>query len=266
MLGHTFYHGLIRKYVALFGTLFNDIYINRPDQEKNVTHTIKVPISYGPREKTLARALGDPDLNKMPAIQLPRMSFELLDLSYASSRKLNTLGKRYKVDSGSPDELKYQYNPVPYDFRFTLSIMVKNADDGTRIVEQILPYFTPEWTTTVHLVPEMGIVMDIPVVLSDVSVSDDYESNFETRRAIIWTLTFTLKGYLFGPVRRGSVIKFTETNIFNSLAANTQLQAVNVQPGLTANGQPTTDANSSISVESIDAEDNFGYVVSITEP
>jgi hypothetical protein len=112
----------------------------------------------------------------------------------------------------------------------------------------------------------MGIVMDIPVVLSDVSVSDDYEGNFETRRAIIWTLTFTLKGYLFGPVRRGSVIKFTETNIFNSLVANTQLQAVNVQPGLTANGQPTTDANSSISVESIDAEDNFGYVVTITEP
>jgi len=266
MLGHTFYHGLIRKYVALFGTLFNDIYINRPDTDKNITRSVKVPISYGPREKTLARVTSDPDLNRMPAIQLPRMSFEMLDLTYASARKLNTLGKRYKVDSGSPDELKYQYNPVPYDFSFTLSIMVKNADDGTRIVEQILPYFTPEWTTTVHLVPEMGIVMDIPVVLNDVSVSDDYEGGFENRRAIIWTLTFTMKGYLFGPVRRGSVVKFAETNFFNALAANTQLQTIEVQPGLTANGQPTTNANTSISVESIDADDNFGYVVTITEP
>jgi hypothetical protein len=202
----------------------------------------------------------------MPAIQLPRMSFELLDMTYATSRKLNTLGKRYKVDPGSPNDLKYQYNPVPYDLRFSLSIMVKNTDDGTRIVEQILPYFTPEWTTTVHLIPEMDIVMDIPIVLTDVSVSDDYEGNFEQRRAVIWTLNFTLKGYLFGPVRRGGVIKFTETNIYNSLAANVQLQTVGIQPGLTANGQPTSNANTSVGIESIDAQDNFGYVVTITEP
>lgn len=264
MFGHTFYHGLVRKYVTLFGTLFNDIVITRPDPEHNVIHTTQVPLAYGPREKTLARVVADPSLNRQPAIVLPRMSFEMKDMTYAGERKLNTLGKRYKQSTTDPNSLKYQYNPVPYDINFELSIMVKNADDGTRIIEQILPFFTPEWTTTVHLIPEMDLVMDIPIVLNSVTVTDDYEGNYETRRSIIWTLTFTLKGYLFGPVRTNNVIKFATTDFFNSLAANTSLESMDTRPGLTANGTPTTNSAATVPLDTIDSTDNYGYIVTVT--
>jgi hypothetical protein len=266
MFGHTYYHSLIRKYVTLFGTLFNDIYINHPDDPHNVTRTIKVPISYGPKEKVLARLTADPSLNRMPAIVLPRMSFEIKDMQYAPDRKLNTVGKRYATDASDSSKIKYQYNPVPYDIDFTLSIMVKNADDGTRIVEQILPFFTPEWTTTVELIPELSIVMDIPLVLNDVSVEDDYEGDFENRRSLIWTLNFTMKAYLYGPVRRGTIIKFANTNLFNSLVANDQLATINTRPGLTANGQPTSSANSSVDVVYIFPGDDYGYIITKNDP
>lgn len=265
MFGHTYYHATIKKYVALFGTLFNDIYYNRPDTTHGVINTIKVPIAYGPREKTLARLTADPNLDRMPAISLPRMSFEITDLKYAPTRKLNTLGKRYAKDSLDPDVLKYAYNPVPYDVNFTLSIMVKNTDDGTRIVEQILPFFTPEWTTTVELIPELNFVMDIPIVLNDVTLLDEYESNFEIRRVLTWTMTFTLKGYLFGPVRKGGIIKFANTNVFNTLTANDALVNVNVQPGLTANGEPTTNAEASVALSYIFPDDDYGYIVTKTD-
>ena len=137
MFGHTYYHGVVRKYVALFGTLFNEIYLNRYDPDSDFTQSVKVPINYGPREKVLARVVSDPELNKMPAIQLPRMTFEIASMSYASNRKLNTIGRRQKQDASDPNKLSYQYNPVPYDIGFTLSIIVKNADDGANIVANI---------------------------------------------------------------------------------------------------------------------------------
>lgn len=265
MFGHTFYHGLIRKYVALFGTLFNDIYINRPDSDRNIINTIKVPIAYGPSDKTLARLDGDPSLNKMPAIQLPRMAFEIDRISYASERKLPTVNKA-KISSlnNDKDKLKYLYNPVPYDIEFSLYIMVKNTDDGTRIVEQILPFFTPEWTVTAQLISDPQIVLDIPVILTNVNIQDDYENNFETRRVLIWTLNFTLKGYLFGPVRKATIIKFANTNIYTPMTANTPVLTVNVRPGLNANGDPTTVANDSVDASLISVNDDFGYIVTKT--
>jgi hypothetical protein len=267
MFGHTYYHGVIRKYVALFGTLFNDVYVNRYDSKSDMTQSVKVPINYGPREKVLARVVSDPELNKMPAIQLPRMTFEITNMSYASSRKLNTLGKRYKQDTTDANKLLYQYNPVPYDISFTLSVIVKNADDGANIIEQILPFFTPEWTTTVHIIPEMDITVDIPVVLNSVEVQDDYEGNFETRRSLIWTLNFTMKAYVFGPVRKSSIIKFANTNIYDTTSApNTHLSSVDVRPGLTANGTPTSDAELTISLNEIESIDDYGYIKTVTNP
>lgn len=266
MFGHTFYHSLIRKYVTLFGTLFNDIYIIRPDDAHNIERTVKVPISYGPHEKVLARVQSDPLLNKMSAITLPRMAFEMNDIQYAPERKLSTVGKRYKVEPNDANKIKYQYNPVPYDINFTLSVMVKNADDGTRIIEQILPFFTPEWISTVHLIPEMDVVMDIPLVLNDVRVQDDYEGNFETRRSIVWTLTFTMKAYLYGPVRKGTIIKYANTNFFNSLSANTQLANLNTLPGLTANGTPTSNASNSVDTVYIFPGDDYGYIITKNDP
>jgi len=266
MFGHTFYHGLIKKYVSLFGTLFNDVYINIPDDaDTNQIRTIKVPISYGPREKVLARVTADPALNRMPAVVLPRMSFEMGSIAYAPDRKLNTLGKRASIDALSVDRLKYVYNPVPYDISFTLSIMVKNAEDGTRIVEQILPFFTPEWTTTVELLPDMDITADIPLVLNSIDVQDDYEGDFDKRRAIVWTLGFTMKVYMYGPVRRGAIVKFANTNFYTSTTANVQVSSSDIRPGLTANGEPTTSSANSVGIAYIDAQDNYGYIVTRTD-
>ena len=143
MFGHTFYHGTIRRYVVLFGTLFNDIYLNRPDTTHNQIKSVKVPIAYGPREKVLARLTADPSLDRPTAISLPRISFEITDIQYAPERKMNTIGKRYKKYGEDADIMMYQYNPVPYNINFSMSIIVKNTDDGTRIIEQILPFFTP---------------------------------------------------------------------------------------------------------------------------
>ena len=173
MFGHDYYYGSIRKYVALFGTLFNDIHVIRDNTSRNLKQTIKVPVTYGPREKVLARLTQDPDLNRMPAITLPRMSFEITNVTYAATRKLNTVGRRVAQNQDYPSKLNYAYNPVPYDIAFTLSIIVKNADDGAQIVEQILPFFTPEWTTTVELIPELNAVYDIPLVLNDVRSEDN---------------------------------------------------------------------------------------------
>lgn len=266
MFGHTFYHGSIRRYVVLFGTLFNDIIINRPDPAHNEIHTIKVPVTYGPKEKVLARLTQDPNLNRKTAIQLPVISFEMTDIQYDGSRKLNTIGKRYKKDGSDPNKMYYQYNPVPYNISFSLSILVKNTDDGTRIIEQILPFFTPEWTATVNLVPEMDISMDIPIILGDVTLSDSYEGDFETRRSQEWNLTFTLKGYLFGPVHRAGIIKFANSSIYNAISGNTELSNVTVEPGLLANGSPTTSADLTISRELIYPDDDFGYIVRYDEP
>lgn len=275
MLGHTFYHNTIRKYVILFGTLFNDIHINREDTAHGVTRTIKVPISYGPKEKMLARLDADPDL-KRPAIVLPRMSFELTDLNYGPTRKLNTIGKIVAANPDDANAAKYQYTPVPYDLNFILSIAVKNADDGTRILEQILPFFTPNWSSTVDLIPELGIRLDIPIVLNAVSSEDTYEGNFEERRAIVWTLSFTMKGYIFGPTRptngsnSGQLIKLanvnfydtsTYTNIDNAVGNLDVVENIQITPGMLANGSPTSNASLSVSSDQINANDNYGYII-----
>lgn len=214
MFNQTFYHDTIRKYVILFGTIFNDVYVQKTEGGE-VIRNYKVPISYGPKEKFLVRIEQDPNLNKPFAIQLPRMAFEMTKLSYAAERKLPTINKISVVDPTDPNKLLYQYVPTPYDFNFTLHIMVKRADDGTRILEQILPYFTPDWTPTMNLDSTMRHKYDIPIILNNVNMTDTYEGNFTERRALTWTLDFTLKGYVFGPTRSASQIKTSTINIYN---------------------------------------------------
>jgi hypothetical protein len=222
MFGRTFYHDTLRKYVILFGTLFNDIQINREDSSGNVKQVIKVPLSYGPREKFLARIEGidgGRDPQEQPfSIVLPRMGFEVTGFQYASERKLPTRNKFTTVELNDVHGKRkmYRYNPVPYDINFSLSIFVKNTTDGTRIIEQILPYFTPEWTTTVQLTEEPDITLDVPLVLTGSNQDDVYEGGFEERRALIWTLDFTMKGVFFGPTYRESVIKLANTQIFDA--------------------------------------------------
>lgn len=272
MFGHTWYFSTIRKYVILFGTLFNDIHIVRTNAAGTTTHLLKVPLSYAPKEKMMARLDNDPNIDRETAVLLPRMSFEMTNVSYDGTRKLNTLG-RIAVKDASANKLKYQYNPVPYNFDFTLQIYVKNAEDGTKILEQILPFFTPEWTSTVNLIPEMNVTMDIPVVMNNISVEDTYEGSFETRRALIWTLNFTLKGYIYGPIKKTSVIKFANTTFYIPDPRITELRdavgntapndRVTVAPGLDANGNPTSNASLSIDRNLIEADDDFGFITNV---
>ena len=267
-----FYFSTIRKYIILFGTLFNNIYISRTDKNGNTTFIERVPITYGPKDKMLTRVVQDPNIDRPTATYpLPMMSFEMTGFDYDGSRKLQTVNRIAVVDPDSNDKNKYQYAPVPYNIGFQLNILVKNAEDGNKIVEQILPYFTPDWTTSAHLIPEMNVTMDIPVVLNRVNLDDVYEGDFKERRSLVWTLDFTLKGYLYGPTKKTKIIKFANTEFFvvkDTSSANTSnpvVTYIQVQPGLTANGEPTSNSSLSIPVADIVATDDFGYVTTITE-
>jgi hypothetical protein len=194
MFGTYFYHQISRKMVVAFGSLFNTIEVRKTDSSDAVTEVIKIPLSYGPKDKMLTRISSDPNLNPKVALTVPRMGFELLSMTYDSVRKLNTLNRNVKKGTTG---LKKQFNPVPYNWEFSLYIFVKNAEDGTQILEQILPFFTPEFTVTMNLVSSMEEVRDIPLVLNSVTSEDTYEGDFATRRSIIWTLSFTMKGFLY---------------------------------------------------------------------
>jgi len=210
-----FYFSLIRKYIIAFGTLFNNIYITRTDKNGNVTLIERVPITYGPKDKMLTRVVQDPNIDRPTAVYpLPMMSFEMTRFDYDGSRKLQTINRNAYNDPDDKSKRRYQYNPVPYNIGFQLNILVKNSEDGTKIVEQILPYFTPDWTLTANLIPEMGIKHDIPIILNRVNLDDVYDGNFEQRRSMVWNLDFTLKGYLYGPVKKTKIIKYANTQFF----------------------------------------------------
>lgn len=200
-----FYHEILRRTIISFGTLFNNISIQHKNDSGDITSIIKVPLAYGPTQKFLARLEQEPDLNKPIQITLPRMSFEFVGLNYDNSRKVTTTQTFFSKDSNS--ELRRSYMPVPYNMEFELSIMTKQNDDMLQIVEQILPYFQPGFTLTVDLVDQIGEKRDIPVILNNISMEDDYEGDFSTRRSLVYTLNFTAKTYLFGPVSDTSLSK-----------------------------------------------------------
>jgi len=199
-----FYHEIIRKTVVSFGTLFNGISIKHKNDDEDTVSQIRVPLGYGPTQKFLARLQQVPDLNKPVQMNLPRMSFELIGMSYDPTRKLTTTQTFLTRDINN-NQIKSSYLPVPYNLNFELSIMTKLNDDMLQIVEQILPYFQPNYTLTVDLVKEIGEKRDIPIVLDNISMTDNYEGDFTERRALIYTLKFTAKTYLFGPVSSDSI-------------------------------------------------------------
>lgn len=280
MFTNPFYFSLIRKYTILCGTLFNNIHITRNDKDGNQSALLRVPIMYAPKDKMLARVIQDPGLDRPSATApLPLISFELGKMSYDGSRKLNTVGQVVVKDPENPNVMKQQYNPVPYNIDFKVYIYAKNTEDGTKIIEQILPYFTPDWTTTVELIPEMNISMDVPIILNNIGYEDTYAGDFTDRRAIIWSLDLTLKGYLYGPVKKSGIIKFINTNYFTPTVADGKLstavgatpiaEKVTIQPGLTANGEPinyygqyTTNLGT-LPYTEIDADDNFGHITMV---
>ena len=264
MLGHDYYHESIRKYVIYFGTMFNDLRIKRRNTDGNVIQNIKVPVTYAPREKMTSRLEGNLDLQNQESILLPRISFEMVSLQYAPERKLNTLNRYSSVDAADGNKKKSMWQPVPYDINFDLNLYVKYAEDGTQLLEQILPFFTPEWTGTLNLIPEMDIKMDVPIVLQSMSSQDTYEGDYETRRALIWNLNFVMKAYMFGPVTSSSVIKEANVQFFSSNTtggyANTPSAAVKTKPGLDQFRNPTTNSQLTIAVGGILSNDNYAVI------
>lgn len=212
-----FYFGSIRKLVSSFGTLFNDIKIERKNDNGDVVQTIKVPITYGPKEKWYVFNTQDPNSgdtvnsNKLKAIW-PRMSFELFNMIYDPDRKLNSMGMNVVTNTNNK-VLRSQYNPVPYNMQFKLHIGSRNIDDSLMILEQILVFFTPDFTITIEEMPDLNIIKDIPIIFNGMENNIDYEGDFSGIRTIVWTLAFTVKGYLYPPVMQTKIIRDSTANI-----------------------------------------------------
>ena len=245
MLGQQFYHETIRNIVVAFGTLFNDIQLVRKDNNGTITQTMKVPLAYGPREKFLVRLREDADLTKQVAITLPRIGFEIKNLAYDSTRKMSRVQRFKKVKGANTKQLDTQYMPVPYNLEFELYILAKQSDDALQIVEQILPYFQPDYALTINDMSDMGISRDVPIVLNSIGYEDTYDGDFTTRRALTYTLSFTTKFYLYGPVTSAKVIKTVQVDQYTDLPDQSpkREQRYKVVPN------PT----------SADADDDFGF-------
>lgn len=265
MFESTFHHDLMRKYTVYFGSLFNDILIQRTTSN-NQTQVLKVPLSYAPRNKMMSRLneFTDLDNTRDIAVQLPRMSFEMITMSYDGSRKLPTMNKVTTLTDSDEKSVNSFYAPVPYNITWLLSIYIKNIEDGTKIIEQILPFFQPDWTETLILVPQVPKPYDIPIALTDISLRDNYEGKSDANRYTVWSLTFEMKAYFVGTVRRRNVIKRAIVDIlYNN--GNSAIETITVKPGLTANGEPTTSANNSIPYQDIKPTDNYGFIVDIDQ-
>ena len=263
---NNFYNGTTRKYVALFGTIFNKMKITRSTNAGAEVQSIIVPIAYGPFQKFLSRITQDPNLDNPSAITLPRMAFEITNMIYDSVRKIPSKQKILKTTNGEVDDQRlFVWSATPYNIDFSLYIMTKYTEDATKIVEQIIPFFKPEYTVTVKLLDNYEAI-DIPIVLNGVSNEELYEGSYEERRAVMFTLNFTMKGWFFGPERKRKVIKFVDTDVWTGTDASLIAeQGVNVYPGLTANNTPTTDPSLTVPYTDIEYDDDWGVIKVITD-
>jgi hypothetical protein len=235
----------MRKVVIAFGSMFNNIHLVRKNNDGAIIQTMKVPLAYGPKDKFLVRLSADEGLNKAVSVTLPRIGFEINNLTYDPARKLNRVQKYKKVKDDNTNQLDTQYMPVPYNLDFELYILAKQSDDALQIVEQILPYFQPDYTITINDMADMGIKKDVPVILNSISYTDDYQGEMQQRRALIYTLSFTTKFYLYGPVTSSSIIKTAQVDQYTDLPDKS----------------PKREQRYEVSVDPItaDADDNFGF-------
>jgi hypothetical protein len=252
-----FYHRTIRKIVVAFGTMFNDIQLVRYTKDQRTERErFKVPLSYGSKEKYLTRINSDPDLQKSVQIVVPRISFEMTAMNYDSSRKqISTL--RNFGSANSSTRLSTQFAPIPYDFSFSLSIYVRNTEDGTQILEQILPFFTPDFNVTVDFIPEMNQKYDLPIILNSVNTVTDYEGDLMSTRLITWDLEFTVKGYVWPSVNTGKYIRQANTNIY---------LAEDPQNYVTTSNNKVTEATTVPNPITAEIDDEFGFSETITDP
>lgn len=227
--GDVFYHGIIRKSIVAFGKLFSDIYIDRREGNSvtgPVIQRLQIPLAYAPKEKWLVRIEQDPNLDNHTYTSLPRMSFEITGYNYDTQRKL---GKMQKIQCVKPDGSSEVFAPVPYNLDISLYVLTKTQEDALQIIEQILPTFGPEYSLAIRAVPEMNIIQNIPISLNSITVSDEYDGDFQTRRFVTHTLTFTLKLNLYGGVRSNAPIYHIQTNVGDGTGAN-QVYTVDGDP------------------------------------
>ena len=240
MFGQHFYHKQIRNTVIAFGTIFNNINIKRLDSSGNPLQNIRVPLSYSPKEKFIARLEQQADLtgdDSSVAITLPRMAFDITGYAYDASRKLNK-NQRVGVVTTNADttKLNTQYSPVPYDVSFELNVFTATSDDGLQIIEQILPYFQPDYTVTMIIDRDiMDTKRDIPFILESVDYEDSYQGALTDRRRIIYTLKFTAKIYLYGPISSSAIIRKVSADLYTDIKANnpSRSERVTVTPNPT---------------------------------
>lgn len=269
MLGSVFYHSLTRKYVIAFGNLFNDLYITRIDSTSNVIQTIPVPIQYGPRQKW-ERLLAEPLQDKKVAIQVPRLGFAFTNFVYDGSRQVSPLNRSTKMIVTDKNLVQHQYSPVPYKITAELYSICKNQDDACQIREQIMPYFTPDLSQTLLLIPELDIRLDTKYNLSGTSFEEQYEGDLLERRTSIDTYTFEIDAWFFGPVSKQSLIKRVQIDSIavpgvgkinsDDLLKYGRSHRVVVTPGLTPDGKPTSDPNQTIPYQQISPEDDYGFI------
>ena len=250
MFGTYYYNESMRKMTIAFGQIFNNIQIKRKNSNDEVIQSIRVPLAYAPKEKFLVRLDQQSSLDEREmAITLPRMSFEITGITYDGNRKLTRIQKFKTVKAGADGKiLNFNYTPVPYNMSYSLHVFTATAESGLQIVEQILPYFQPDYTVTINQIPELNIKRDVPIILNNVNFDDSYDGSFTRRRAVIYTLNFTAKTYLFGPSSTQKVIKETQADLYTDTDANSKREErIIVVP------DPT----------SADADDDFGFTTTI---
>ena len=255
MFNSPFYHYTLRKVVASFGSLFANIYVVKRDSSGAELERLKVPLAYGPAERYIARTQDDPDLSRNYAIKLPRMSFEIKQLDYDSDRKLNTIRRNIQPVPTNPNVVMRQFQGVPYKLTMELSIISKYIDDSNQIIEQILPYFTPAYSVSISSIPKMEYTDDVSIVLTSLSLQDNYEDDFAVRRDVIWTLTFEAKIIFYGPIFEKPTIRkaITDINVATDLEGNLQ----QIEPV----AQITTEADPA----SATYVDPYGYLETIVD-
>ncbi len=210
-----FYHRIIRKMVVAFGTLFNDIRLVRYNRAGTIEiERIIVPLQYAQKEKFYQRITQDPELTKEVQLTLPRMSFELTNVTYDPLRKRNLFSESFSAESATTVKA---LRTTPYDFEFTLNIYVRNAEDGTQIVEQILPFFNPDYTMTIDFLGLADQKTDIPFILQSVNQTVEDTGGPDPIRLITWSLVFVAKGYMYGPIVSREIIRKVTANTFNGI-------------------------------------------------
>lgn len=268
MLRHNFFHDLLRKYVVSFGTLFNDIKLRRTNRLGEVISNIEVPLTYGPKEKFVSRLQQDPDLNKQTGFTLPRISFEIVRIGFDPGRQLPATNKI--VSTSQPEKAKTVFTEVPYDIQFSLNIYTATNEDGVRIVEQILPFFIPQFTPTVELLEDPQIIKDIPIILNGVTTQDLYDGTFDQRRVLVHTMDFLMKAYMIGPVVEKPLILFSNTNFrvdgftSNVGTVETSVENLRFRPGQFANGLPTSNGALSVAANTILPNTDYGFVATFS--